>query len=624
MSSRLYDYIITVSDASGFVPGNNFIGQSSNTYGYIANVDVSSGNIKVRVSNALQEFSIGETVKSNSTRYDGTYSYVREFPNYNNNTTVTTTNTLYTGKDWFSLLNKNTVFSKFLNLFKYSSTTDQGTGSASITSFELPLTGDLVPRYSSELSVYVNSRQATSDQWTYNTSNTSIRFYSYANVASGSNIKVVRTVNGNPEIQPLNPAYTQIGNTVTTASTTITAVNNSPFIRSRFSFEQSPIVRLYSVYYPGEWYPPNSNGNPGSKGAGYSWPADMPWRVAEVIGDIHSDLSYNVTFDGDSYIAYPINSSGIGVSGDGTIDEVTLTVSNYDGVITAFVEDPYLVGNVTSNSAQGYVNGELVYGLDPRTVTGNTHYDQDIVDTYYGKANSPWIYSQAIAQGEDWNNLKYDSRDLLGGVVEIKSTFAHHLEYWPEHSRIEILRANVATVINGAPYRVGDTVVASSNSTQVSIQAIEEGNILFFNAPLPASEGDSLYIVNSEADPEAFVKDVFKITELAGLDEKKAELRLTSWLQYFKLQLPRRKYYKNTCQWEYKGTECQYPGPNGGSIPGSIPVKQANTNPITISNEIGASADEDECSKSYQACKLRNNTIHFGGFPGTGRQIPKQ
>ena len=43
-----------------------------------------------------------------------------------------------------------------------------------------------------------------------------------------------------------------------------------------------------------------------------------------------------------------------------------------------------------------------------------------------------------------------------------------------------------------------------------------------------------------------------------------------------------------------------------------------------MDNEIGVTASEDECSKSYEACRLRNNTVHYGAFPGTGRQVPKQ
>ena len=138
---------------------------------------------------------------------------------------------------------------------------------------------------------------------------------------------------------------------------------------------------------------------------------------------------------------------------------------------------------------------------------------------------------------------------------------------------------------------------------------------------LTLGQGDHLLIKNTDADDEAYVEDNFKIDSLTNLDEKVATFSLTSWLQFFKLVLPSRKYYKNTCQWIYKGEECQYPGPAGGTIPGTS--LSANTNPIAANNQTAGSIAEDECGKSFESCQIRNNTIHFGGFPGTGRTIPK-
>ena len=57
MSSRVYDYILTVSDTSPFKQGNTVLGLTSKAFGYIANVDSSTSNIKVKMSNVDQEFS---------------------------------------------------------------------------------------------------------------------------------------------------------------------------------------------------------------------------------------------------------------------------------------------------------------------------------------------------------------------------------------------------------------------------------------------------------------------------------------------------------------------------------------------------------------------------------------
>jgi phage-related protein len=570
MTTRLYDYIITVSNAASFTNGNNFIGLSSNTYAYIANVNTVTNNIKVKVNNVFQEFIVGESVVSTHYKIS--------------NTAIVDTILNFTGT----------------------------------TSFTVP--ASVIPLYDTELSLYIGGIVQPRQNWKYYSDNNTITI---ANAPTGD--LVIRRDTGNVYSPSYVSSALSLGNAQNSSSTVITAVTNSPFIRSKNAFTQPPIVRLFTFYYPGEWYPPNEKGNPGGSGAGLSWPADIPWRIAEVIGDIHSDLYYNVSFGGENYVAYPMETDGIGTSSDGTIDRVTVRVSNYDNLITNFVENPYLVGNVTSNSAVGYINGELVSGLDPATVIGHSAYNQTIVDTYYGKTNVAWSYERAVSAGETWKNLKYDSRDFLGGVVEIKSTFASHLQYWPEHSKIISLDSNLIQVYNSAPYRLGDIVATTTSNSQVSVVSILDDNYLILsNSISNAANEQNLFIVNPEYDPEAYIKDVFKVTELSALNENFAEFVLTSWLQYFKLQLPKRKFYKNTCQWEYKGSECQYPGPNGGPIPGTFPVLNANTNPITTGNEIGVSATEDECAKSYQACKIRNNVIHFGAFPGTGRQVPKQ
>lgn len=574
MTARLYDYIITVSDATPFKNGNNFIGLSSNTFGYIANVNTLTNNIKVKVNNVFQEFVIGESVVS--THY------------------------------------------KISNVFSSQSFTPANGDVVSFT-----LSGSTIPASASELNVYVADQYQPRTNWEYDSGTNTVRFYDFAK--PGTSTVLIRRDTGNTEAPSFAASNLSLGNTQNSASTVITAINNSPFIRSKNAFTQPPIVRLLTLYYPGEWYPPNEKGNPTGGGTGLPWPSDIPWRIAEVIGDVHSDLYYNVSFAGENYAAYPMETDGIGTSSDGTIDRVTVRISNFDNFVTNLVENAYLVGNVTSNSSTGYVNGELVHGLDPATVLTHNHYNQNIVDTWYGKTNVAWSYDRAVSAGETWKNLKYDSRDFLGGVVEIKSTFASHLKYWPEHSKIKTMDGNLVQVYNSAPYRLGDNVATTTSNTTVSVLSIlDEEFLLLSNSISNAAVDQNLFIVNADYDPEAYVKDVFKVTELSALNENFAEFVLTSWLQYFKLQLPKRKFYKNTCQWEYKGSECQYPGPNGGIIPGTFPPLSANVNPITTSNEIGLSASEDECAKSYESCKIRNNTIHFGAFPGTGRQVPKQ
>jgi len=416
----------------------------------------------------------------------------------------------------------------------------------------------------------------------------------------------------------------------TTAIATVSAITPSGFKAEKNAFTQNPIVRLYSVYYPGEWYPPNAAGNPTGQGEGRAWPHYFPIRFAEIVGDLTSDILYNVSLGGTSYIPFPVNASTLTQGSEGTIEEITLDIFNVDNIITRLVEDPFLVGNNSSNSVTATVNGELVNGIDPRTVPGTTsnpdglNYDADIVG-YYGTSNASFDRTQTLNVGGNWVEQKMDTRDMLGGVVEIKTTFAHFLDTWPEYSSIEAIRSNVVEVFNALPYRVGDNVRAKIGTTEATIQAIEENSFIFLSNELDANVavGDPLYIVNSEADSESYIEDKFKIDQLEKLNDSVATFGLISWLQYFKLVTPKRKYYKNTCQWTYKGPECQYPGPGGGQIPGATTGVVANTNPIAANNEIAADSSGDICSKSLQACTLRNNQLHFGGFPGTGRTIPR-
>lgn len=508
MTARNYDVILTVDNAAGFQSTNALVGNTTSTVGYIANVDTTSNQLKVKLNNVLQEFSSTEVVHSNTI-------------------------------------------------------TILGSANGRLNSSSIPFQSN--------------------------------------------------TMSGN----------------VTTAIATVSSIAPSAFIAEKNAFTQNPVVRLYTVYYPGEWYPPNENGNPTGQGAGRAYPNDFPLRFAEIIGDLVSDLQYNVVYDTDTYLPFPLNSSAISQSSDGKINELTLTVFNFDNIISALVEDPFLTGNNTSNSVQAIVNNELVHGIDPRTVPGTTtnedglNFDEAFVGIY-GRTNASFTYEQTLAVGGTWQEQKMDTRDLLGGVVEIKTTFANFLDFWPEYSTAQYILANVVEVYNSMPYRVGDNVVAKGTTTEATIQSIEENRFLFLSNELdPGATVDTpIYIVNQQADTESYIEDKFKIDQLESLNDSVASFGLVSWLQYFRIVTPKRKYYKNTCQWTYKGAECQYPGPGGLAIPGTSLT--SNANPIAANNQIAADAGGDVCGKSLQACTLRNNQQHFGGFPATGRTVPRE
>ena len=688
MTARNYDVILNFAtspnEVGAFEAGNTLVGNSTGTVGVIANVDLTANTIKVKYSNTFTEFKATENVHSNVA---ATRIIAVDFKYSNANTTGAIVNNLN-----YAELNQNLEAARFAirtagNEFSESLSADSK-DTAHTNALLLPIEANS----KSEITVILNNTIVHPDQylWTgdlaananqhgsfggnvqLNSQTTFNVVPMFANaivfkaesLAKDVNV-TVRVDTANLQSSAFNPAVFT-GNVTTAISPRIASITNSPYIREKNSFTQNPIVRLIKIYYPGEWYPPNKAGNPTGEGEGLSYPVNFPFSVAEINGDIISDLNYNVTYDGSSYQPYPLNVSSLEQKSDGEINEIEVTLFNFENTISALIEDPFIAGNNKNNSAMAIVNGEYVNGIDPRSINADPedlgdpdpvnqfsdsnvanvaanvlkslrniqvsssnvyNFSSSVVGTY-GKENAAWTRDEVIsadgAGTANWEEKKLDSRDLLGGVVEIKSTFANFLDFWPEYSTIKSILGNAFEMTTTMPYRVGDNVKSSRGDTEATIQGIEENRFLFLSNDLDAgtAQGDPLYIINVDADPEAFLEDVFKIETLDGLNEVTATFTLTSWLQYFKFVVPKRKYYKNTCQWEYKGAECQYPGPGELPIPGTD--LKSNANPIKADNTVGSNPNDDVCGKSLLACQVRNNDVHYGAFPATGRTIPRQ
>ncbi len=658
MTTRTYDYILTIDNPDIINKGDTILANATSTTGTVVATDKANSNIKVKVANVNQEFIVGENVGAvfnivSSNVEAVTYTNSASLSVNGNSFQITgNTNTFSLPLNVLSRSNLTTdSFSVFVNnrlinssFINYPSDTLGVTGFdfkpiQAVTSGEIHTQDSLRIKGQEEGGIYdfllgsIADTFAVSDSSTETTYSIDYNNWLHANLTS----VIIRADEGNTESIPFQvkaPLERMHG-----TNAIITAINNSNYIRERNAFVQNPLVRLYTIYYPGEWYPANDQGNPTGEGEGRRWPDGFPLRFAEVRGDLNTDVTYNVEFGGVNYIPMPINSGGIDIDSAGTINEVSIDISNFDNLITQLCENPDLVGNNTSNACFAVVNGEVVTGIDPRTIPASAAYveqehadvlsrarsngltfNQTIRDSY-GVDNASFTITTTEAVSGTWKREKMDSRDLLGGVVEIQSTFANFLDYWPEYSKVRAAYSNVLEMTTTLPYRVGDEVFVRANNFVATIDAIEEERFIFTNTALSLGQGAHLLIKNAGADDEAYIEDNFKIDSLTNLDERVATFSLTSWLQFFKLILPRRKYYKNTCQWVYKGEECQYPGPAGGTIPGT--TLSANSNPIAANNQTAGSIVEDECGKSFESCQIRNNTIHFGGFPGTGRTIPR-
>ena len=575
MSTRAYDYTLQVADASSFTRGNVVIGTTSGAVSEIVSIEAS--NLKVRMANVYIEYQVGERLISNA----AVLNTVNVFINHSSNVT----------------------------------------GSANVFALPTPL------GLADSVIVYANGLVAPRDSYRINSNNT-IQFlpilalqntnseaitsitYPTANVTS----LLIQMVRGNVDAASFVAA--NLVNYVETANSTISAISDSPYIAEKNSFQQTPLVKLYSIYYPGEWYPKNAAGNPTKSGDGYPWPYGFPIRYAEVIGENYSDFNYNVIFDGVEYRVTALQSDSISADSSGRINETTLKVSNFDGSMARLVENSRIAGYNSSNATIAVVNGEVVQNIDPRTVAANVHYDSAVAQSR--GENAAWDYESTVSNGDTWTSFKSDSRDLLEAVVEIKLTYAKFLDYWPEYSLVKNSSANSATVYSSAPYRVGDSVTSNTagGALTANITAIE-GNTLYFDS---TDLGDLLsnskvWIRNPDADRSSYVEHIFTITNLQELDELAATFSMSNWLQYFRNSVPKRKFFAYTCPFQYKGAECKYPASGSGTIVGSNPQLQANGF-FTLNNASTGSINQDLCAKTLVSCALRRNTINFGGFPG--------
>jgi len=598
MSSRLYDFTLTLANTSSLEAGMSIYGTSSNALGEV--ISVTGSNAKVKVSNVSHYFQVGETILSNSSSVDITYESQR-----------------YT----------STPVVIFSNTYSIDGTTN---------TFSLPVSAD----YKSEIQIYADNILVPQSLYEFPSTaldNLGVDF-NLAQIATfpAANDTAVITEALFPDtsITSLDlvvaRGLSNVNSFIASATpkeqtniltTTVSDITPSNYIAVNNSFEQEPIVRLYSIYYPGNWYPPTANGNPNDSSLGSAWPYPFPLRYAQIFGEDFNIPNYSITFANNSYRAFPINYPGISISSDGSVGELSLELSSIDFTIVSLIENPNLIGYNNTSSVSAYVNGDLVTNIDPRTVPGNALFDSSIVDLRGGQ-NIAFDYDTTISLGEEWVSTLKDSRDLLGAVVEIKTIFASMLQFWPEYSRIVSISDNIITLDSSAVYRVGDVVKANSTSDEKTIAAVYQDNRIKLQESdySSATIGDSLFIVNQNADENAYVENKFIITKMNSYDDNTVNFNLSNRTTNLLDTLPKRKFYRGTCPWQYKGTECKYPASGSGTIPSTFPEKTANGY-FTANNAETQDPKLDVCSKSLSACRLRNNSQNFGGFIGVSDEI---
>jgi len=118
-----------------------------------------------------------------------------------------------------------------------------------------------------------------------------------------------------------------------------------------------------------------------------------------------------------------------------------------------------------------------------------------------------------------------------------------------------------------------------------------------------------LVFYNHLDDSSACIEDVFYVDSVS-VGDRSATFRLTSKLDIMRVELPRRRFSRNFCAWEYKREGCWLSSDAPGvdwEAPEGFVAEDTNV--------------DDECDKRIETCALHNNRARFGGFPSipTGR-----
>lgn len=557
-SARAYDYILELNDASLFEVGNTVFSNS-----VLAEIIYKQdNNLKVKVANTFYQFHVSDNIYSNTSIMN-----------------IINSNVIYDNANAQVILGNSYIIDGVQN------------------TFSLPDSAD----YKAEIQVYMDNVWIDPNEYIWPSSTLAETGIDFIKVDSNVSSLYIELIRGNPDkgsFLSSNVLYE-----VTTANSEIKGVHFSPYIRELNRFQQNPVITLYDIYYPGEWYPPNENDNPTN---GFAWPYEFPLRYAQTVGEIDCEYIQHL---GKQYKAFPMESSEISIASSGSISEITMKISNYDGFIARLIENTKLVGNCYTNAVSAVVNNELVHNIDPRTVVGNPLYDSLLANSK--GSNTSLTYEDSVVLNGDWKSFKTDSRDLLGAVVVIKTIFANFLNYWPEYSKVTTVNSNVITTQTTGVYRIGDKVQANSSNQAHTILSIYDGNI--YLDTFTGNVGDALLILNEYPDEQSYVKEEFQILRMTELTETTVDFTLTSWVNSFKRRIPKDLYSKDYCPHVYKGKYCQYPENGSDPIPNSSPVVMANGY-FTQNNTGTIDPNMDICSKTHQACKLRNNLQHFGGF----------
>ncbi|MEH8079340.1 phage minor tail protein L, partial [Gallibacterium anatis] len=108
---------------------------------------------------------------------------------------------------------------------------------------------------------------------------------------------------------------------------------------------------------------------------------------------------------------------------------------------------------------------------------------------------------------------------------------------------------------------------------------------------------------NPQADPTQELVSLYIIEQLSSLKQDVATFTLALPTETDNAYLPARMMMADTCAWIYRSSECGYNG---------APVADEKDMPT-------GDPKKDKCSRCLTGCKMRNNTLNFGGFPSINK-----
>ncbi len=213
-----------------------------------------------------------------------------------------------------------------------------------------------------------------------------------------------------------------------------------------------------------------------------------------------------------------------------------------------------------------------LYEVDMRSLQ-NRQGEQGEIYRFYAGTNERY-------QDIVWQGQTYKAYPIKAGGFELNGN--------GPSNRPTLTVSNLLGLITGIAVDFNEAVGAVVRRRQVYLHYLDAVNF---------REG------NPQADPTQELVSLYIIEQLSSLKQDVATFTLALPTETDNAYLPARMMMADTCAWIYRSAECGY---TGGSV--------ADEKDMPTSDP-----KKDKCSRCLTGCKMRNNTLNFGGFPSINK-----